>query len=174
MNKLLCIVLFSFSTFFLSINNYLANPAPLGLELGKATLKEIEKNYKIIESQSLLGGKAISIQLNSIDFEKIQQVIFYVDKDGVLQGTLIQMNKSEFDETFDSLQKKYTLVSKEIPFVGNKKAFLKMDDVIIYLEAPHLSFEMNLIYRTNSFHEALRKMQADDQKRLEEKRKDLL
>lgn len=47
-----------------------------------------------------------------------------------------------FDVVYDRLAAKYALVRKQIPFVGSKYARIKSGDVIIELEAPHMSFTM--------------------------------
>ena len=46
---------------------------------------------------------------------------------------------------------KQTLVGKQIPFVGSKYARFKSGDVIIELEAPHMSFTMTVTYMTAAF-----------------------
>ncbi len=134
----------------------LADPAPFGLELGKATLKDIEANHKIIErNDAVFDGKTIKVDANLLGIKGLEVASFYVDKDGVVQATILTMDKDKFNDMLDVFSEKYKLVSKEIPFVGNKSVSFEDGGSIIIMNAPHLSFNMEIVYQTKKIHDAL-------------------
>ena len=63
--------------------------------------------------------------------------------------SILQASKDNFESFFESMSKKYKLISKNIPFVGNKQALFQADNCKVKLSAPHMSFEMNISYMTN-------------------------
>jgi hypothetical protein len=88
----------------------------------------------------MLGGDGAGLGVDGL-----KGITFIFDKREVLQGTLMTLSKN-FQPTFDSLRKKYRVVDKRIPFVGDAYAKFVQGATTIILNAPHLSFEMTLEY----------------------------
>ena len=81
----------------------------------------------------------------------LQDVWFVFDEREVLVGVQMTMAKNDFDHVYQNLAGKYRLVRKDIPFVGNKSARFQQGDIVIDFNAPHMSFEMEVVYRTIGF-----------------------
>lgn len=131
-----------------------ANPAPLGLEIGVATQAEVRaKLAKLTTLEprgrnkwsggSMLGGDGAGLGIDGLE-----KITFVFDEREVLQGTLMTLHKN-FQPAYESLRKKYKLVDKRIPFVGDAWAKFSQGSGAIILNAPHLSFEMTLEYLSN-------------------------
>lgn len=61
--------------------------------------------------------------------------------------------------------------SQDIPFVGDKSASFKNGKTSIFLDAPHLSFEMTMNYVNNGFwkkYQNIQKEEAEQKKRAEQ------
>jgi hypothetical protein len=142
-----------------------ANAAPLGLELGVATLADVQKN---VGSRSRLGDHGINKYTGGpmlrgdgegLGIEGLSEVVFVFDRNQKLSAVLMTLPKGGFgDENFTRtlgmLAGKYKLQSKQVPFVGDKYAKLRQGDSIVEIDAPHMSFTMSVRYLTNQ-------MQAD-------------
>ena len=131
-----------------------ANPAPFGFELGKATYNEVVAKYtpKQRGTNEYSQGKSIAIPKGDFELDGLQgDVVFTFDANDNLVAVVKTLHKNKFDDIFSSLQK-YNLVSKDIPFVGNKSAKFKDGTCEIILDAPHLSFQMELIYVMGDFY----------------------
>ena len=130
-----------------------AVPAPIGLELNKATLSDVTKKYKIIKKErNYWDGYNYFIDSKDIDVENISNALVICDDQDIVQAIILTANKNKFQEFYDMLSDKYTLKNKTIPFVGNKNATFTDDECSIILDAPHLSFDMELIYITDNFY----------------------
>lgn len=128
--------------------NVIANPAPFGLEIGKATIKEVTSKYHAQKAgiNKYSGGEMYD--LSGINFDGLQHVTAIFSKDGKLLALLSTLPKSKFDHLLNTLGDKYQLVSKNIPFVGDKTAKLVDGNTEIILDAPHMSFKMEMNYIT--------------------------
>ena len=78
------------------------------------------------------------------------------------------MPKSKFNDIFNSLSSKYKLINKKIPFVGDKEAKFIDGNTEITLNAPHMSFNMDLYYIDKDLWKIYKQIQ---QKEETEKRK---
>ncbi len=89
----------------------------------------------------------------------LSEVLFVFDEQDKLVGLRMTFPKGPMDQDFENLlgylSAKYPLVRKEIPFVGDKSARLKLGDVVIEAYAPHLSFTMAVLYMTMGFEQAI-------------------
>ena len=94
-----------------------------------------------------------------LGIDNLSEVLFVFDEQDKLVGVRMTFPKSPLDQNFESLlgylSAKYPLVSKQIPFVGNKSARLKQGDVVIEAYAPHLSITMTILYMTTGFEQAI-------------------
>jgi hypothetical protein len=138
------------------------NAAPLGLELGIATLTQVKKD---IGGRSALGdggtnrytgGPMLKGGGDGLGIEGLSNIVFIFDREQRLAGVIMTLPKGgmddkNFNRTLDMLAGKYKLVQKQVPFVGNKSARLRLGESVVELDAPHLSFDMELRYLTDKF-----------------------
>ena len=96
-------------------------------------------------------GPMFKAQGRAFDIGGLQDVWFVFDEREVLVGVQMTMAKNDFDHVYQNLAGKYRLVRKDIPFVGNKSARFQQGDIVIDFNAPHMSFEMEVVYRTIGF-----------------------
>lgn len=124
----------------------IADPSPFGLEIGKATIKDAKAKYSAQKTgiNKYSGGEMYD--LSGIDFDGLQKATVIFSTDGKLLAVLTTLPKSKFDSLLSGLSSKYQLVSKNIPFVGNKSAKLVDGNTEITLDAPHMSFQMEMNY----------------------------
>lgn len=153
-----------------STNTALADPKPLGFELGKATIEEVQNTYKTTEAgiSAYTAGRILNVDPYEIGMQDLEKVVFIFNQDGTLSVVDMTFNQSKFDELYGQLNKKYKLVKKQIPFVGNKYAEYKNGNSTVKLDAPHMSFELDVIYGQNSFFKAMKEVNN----RQEQQRKD--
>ena len=59
---------------------------------------------------------------------------------------------------------KYKTVSKQLPFVGNKKMVWADGNTEIVLDAPHLSFDMTMQYATKDLLRKFNQTSSDNSK----------
>ena len=156
------------SLLFASAIIALANPAPFGFELEKATYSELTAKYPVKQQgfNELSQGKAITVAKSHFELDGLQEdVVFTFDSNDKLIAVVMTLNKNKFDDILSSLSK-YKLVRKDIPFVGNKYAKFKDGNCVIELNAPHMSFSMTLFYVTNDgYKKSENSIQQDEQSR---------
>lgn len=163
-------------TFCLS-TSYAVGPAPFGFEIGKTTLKEVQDkmNGKIIGINKYSDGKMLKVYQRDVPLDGVNQnAIFIFSKEDTLLYVQLGFSKDYFDELLSQLSSKYTLVKKEIPFVGDKYAELKSDDVVIILNAPHMSFDLTLFYVDTKFYKKVNSDVKEEEKQQLEKQKSAL
>ncbi len=147
---------------------------PFGFELGKATYSEVIAKYSPKQSgtNAISQGKAITI--SSSNFELLQgDVSFTFDANDKLIYVGMTLHKDKFNDILSSLSK-YKAVSKNVPFVGNKSAKFKDGNCEIILEAPHLSFSMELYYITTEFKKAVENANRQDEQSRKSKQNSML
>lgn len=129
-----------------------ADPAPFGLELGQSTLDEAKAKYRLqhVGTSRYTDGPIFELDPGQVDFQGLQQVKLIYWPDGKLGGVILTLGKYRFDEVVGMLTEKYRLVSRERPFVGDASAELRDGKTRILVEAPHLSFEMTVLYVTDA------------------------
>lgn len=152
-----------------------ATVAPLGFAVGKATLKEVNKGVPGSAKLSNEGtnryskGPMFKAQGRAFDIEGLQDVWFVFDEREALVAVQMTMAKNGFERVYQNLASKYRLVHKDIPFVGDKYARFQQGDIVIGLEASHMSFEMTVLYKTTAFEKqveaGIRQESAKKQKR---------
>ncbi len=150
-----------------------ADPAPFGLEVGKATISDAKKLYKISEdgTNKYSNGPMYSVPTSQIDFDGLNELTLIFDNSNVLVGVLAILPKHQFKSMHQSLSGKYKVVSQEIPFVGNSSAKYVNGNTEITLNAPHLSFDMSMNYLHKELvkaFEAQSKAEAEAKKKAKE------
>ena len=128
-----------------------ANPSPFGLEIGKATLKEVQAKYKIkkVGINAYSGGEMYDVA--GIKFDELRKTRIIFSKDGKLLAIICIFPNNKFSDLLDDLKEKYHLVTKKIPFMGDKHVEFVDDDTSIVLNAPHMTFLMAMQYVHKEF-----------------------
>ncbi len=148
-----------------------ADPAPFGLEIGKATISDVKKKYQTQATgkNKYTHGEMLNLNTDAINIEGLKSVTAIFDSKDKLVAVLTTFPKNKFNFLFDTMRnKKYKLVKKNIPFVGNTSAEFKSKGTSIFLNAPHLSFEMSLHYIDSNAYKAF---QITDNKEKRAKKK---
>lgn len=148
----------------LTMQSVWANPAPFGLELGKATIQDVKQKYdatlKGINKYSL--GKMFSLPPGQLGIDGLKSSTVIFNREGKLIAVLNTLPNYKFDSLYSSLRSKYQVQSSDIPFVGNKKVVMKDGDTQIILDSPHMSFDMELNYINDAFLKAVRQQQQQE------------
>ena len=133
-----------------SMQVFKKNPVVLGFTLDQSTLCDVKEKYEVVDQIPGPQGSDLvlyRIQKDKIPIDKLEKVeVFCSAKNRIIKAIEFSLDKSRFDYFFDTLSQKYTLVKSRVPFVGDKMAVFKQGDVLISLDAPHLSFMMTLTY----------------------------
>ncbi|GHV59331.1 hypothetical protein FACS1894103_2490 [Campylobacterota bacterium] len=134
------------------------NPSPIGLQLGKSTMRDVNQKYRLTKKgggfSSVTGGEIYDLDIKGIAIEGVKSGVVIFEEDGTLAYVCLNINKNRFNAMFDQLNSKYKLTYKDIPYVGNKIAKFKVGNSEIELYAPHLGFELELTYATDAFWQA--------------------
>ncbi|WP_299006932.1 hypothetical protein [uncultured Shewanella sp.] len=159
---------------FLSILsvNAIANPSIANLKVGETTEIEMKKLYKAKRAKlsPYSKGNVYSIPAQELGIQKLDKVTAIFDEHEILSAVHLHTHKRNFDYFNDILGQKYRVVSEKIPFVGSSHVLYEQDDAVIFLNAPHMNFEMTISYMTVDFFkkrgeirnaEAERKKEAD-------------
>ena len=160
MNKLLLIIIFVIVSLNLS-----ADPAPFGLEIGKASLNDIKKKYSIQHKgkNKYTGGDMYTLTPDELGIEGLQAVTVILNKGNKLVAVLTTFPKHKFKYLFDTMkQKRYKLTKKNIPFVGDTSAEFRHGRTVVILDSPHLSFQMDLNYIDYNTFKAFKNVQRKE------------
>ncbi len=145
------------------------NVAPLGLELGVATLESVQKSIGVKTALSRAGtnrytrGPMLAAHGDGINVKDLSDVIFIFDTGGILRAVVMYFPNGEgtrggrvatFRKAMNALAAQYTLVEKRMPTVGDSYARFKQGNAIIELEAPRYEFDMTLRYMTIELQDA--------------------
>lgn len=129
----------------------------VGLEVGKATVAELEAVVRESGAQEKKRGTSSHTDGVLLSYEGdfglpgLQSATFIFWPDGTLAAANLTLGKGRYGQIVPALVGKYELISEERPFVGNRSAVLRAGDVEIRASAPHMSFDMSLIYATDDF-----------------------
>lgn len=143
----------------------------LGFTIGKATLAQVKTGLaqRGIRAEESTNAWSNGPQLEAHDtfgIDGVKSASFIFEPDGTLAAIDVDIAKSEdlqnqrFDGLVKMLSKKYTLDSKVRPFVGDARARFHSGPVQIELEAPHMSFDMDLTYASSAFLNTMHAKQA--------------
>lgn len=141
--------LFCFVTIFLSLNSY-SNPIPLGLELNKTTALDLIKKYKITGKElNYWQGYNYSIEPNE---KHISKALVICNDFNIIEAVILTIDNNKFEEFYEILKNKYSLVNNTIEQENWKTATFSDDDCLVILESSEYNSEMELVYITNSFY----------------------
>lgn len=126
-----------------------AETTAFGITLGKTTIDDFKLAYPNAMHEGTnqwTKGEMYLVSAGDIDFDGVieEKVIF--SQEGKASTIILEMNRNRFDDVQAMLAKKYKVVHKEIPYVGNKNVRYANGDDHIELDSPHLSFSMHLMY----------------------------
>lgn len=134
-----------------------ANVAPLGLEVGVADIQTVKtklaKQTKLIDAgtNKWTQGPMLTSDGRGLDIDGLQSILFIFDQQKKLQAVVMTMSKSRFNEVREYMNTKYKPVKEMVPFVGDAYVRYQSDNSIAEIDAPHLSFSMEVRYLTNEF-----------------------
>lgn len=146
----------------------------LGFEVGTSTLDQIKSN---LSKQTAVndnginkwsGGPMLQTNGESYEIEGLQKVLYIFDEQKKLTGVIMTMGKNRFDSVHQFLSKKYKVQTQQRPFVGDQFARFKTTDGVVELDAPHMSFEMDVRYLRSDL---VQKFNAQSQAEATAKRK---
>jgi hypothetical protein len=153
----------------------------LGFTFNQATYPEVklgflDKGYvppTVLAPNKFTGGKMLFFTGNDIGMEDVKEGHFIFNKDDILVALRFTMPKGKsskygggrmanFHEMRDAFAKNYELVSEEIPFVGNSSAKFYGRNCNIFIDSPHLDFDMSIYYWLDGFAEAVKVLEEND------------
>lgn len=98
-------------------------------------------------------------------------LLVFSEKENTLLAVIANFNQDKFDSLNNSLAQKYKLIEKNIPFVGNKYVTYKDDQSLIQLNAPHMSFELEVIYLYEEFYKKIIKIEKSKKEQKKNKKR---
>ncbi|WP_022855671.1 hypothetical protein [Thermodesulfobacterium thermophilum] len=176
MVRLVIFILTFFSFFNLSLVFASGDPSPLGLTIGKATIADLKAKYSVKSKgiNAYSRGEMYEVDTTNIDIEGLSSATAIFDERGILTAVIMEFPKTKFgefyyywDKIFKSLRSKYKLVKSQVPFVGNRYAEFVSGNSKIILDAPHLSFEMTLIYARKDFWQKVKEAERMEKRKKE-------
>lgn len=136
----------------------LAGTQAFGGELNVTTTGSMEKEIDAREVglSAITNGKIYELSSNPFGVEGLKKVIYVFNKDGRLVGIQAELDKYSFENVNKALAKKYKVIESRVPYVGDKFVRYRTSDGAIALNAPHMSFVMQVTYLTQSFEKAVK------------------
>lgn len=131
------------------------NAAPLGLEIGFATISGVRSavgSTTALQDQGtnqFSGGPMLRSDGAGLGVDGLSDLTFIFDKADVLVGVIMTLPKAPTD-MLKKLSTKYSVTDNRIDsFMDKGYARLKKGDSLVEIDAPHLSFTMEVRYLTN-------------------------
>lgn len=132
-----------------------SNAAPLGLEVGFANISGVRATIgSITELQDqgtnqFSGGSMLRSDGAGLGVDGLSNLVLIFDKADVLVGVIMTLPKAPTD-MLKKLSTKYSVADNRIDsFMDNGYARLTKGDSLVEIDAPHLSFTMEVRYLTN-------------------------
>ncbi|ETO41272.1 hypothetical protein [Morganella sp. EGD-HP17] len=149
--------------FFCTSFYALADVSVIGITINKDSREDVFAKYQVASEY----GDVLVLNASEIPLEGVSSAVVALE-DGKVKAVSLELNKNKFNYFYDLLNGKYKLVKKVIPHVGNKYASFAKDGVLVFLDSPHLSFKMELLYIDKIYNEELKnkqKKQDEDEKK---------
>lgn len=149
--------------------NAAKNAEPLGLEVGVVNYSQVEKELgtktTLTESgiNKFSNGRMFSAEADGLGIDGLNQVGLIFDQSDILVGVILTMRKDP-KGVYQTLSGKYKTVTNRIDnFMNRGYAKLVKGESIIEVDAPHMSFVMEVRYLTKGFQAAFdRATKAED------------
>ena len=137
--------------------------AILGFKLGDSTFESVTRKLSGWDELGINrynDGKMIATNGNGYGIDDLQKVTYIFSSKNTLDAVLMQIdnrNSKMNNEGFKKfkgyiLEKGYQQISNQEPFVGHQYAEFKTPSGnLIEIDAPHLSFDLNINYQTADF-----------------------
>lgn len=145
-----------------------ANAVPFGFEVGVASEADVQKHFSNKGSWDLAGvnkftqGKMYQVAKEALDVDGANSALFIFSPNGVLEGVVVGMAKDP-KSLAKSFAGKYKPISNKIDnFMNYGYARYRKGDSFIEIDAPHLSFEMEVRYLTKSLADTFTRQVADE------------
>lgn len=176
---MLRIIAFFIIVFLKDISTVFAAPSPLGFELGKAKLEDIEKEFKLRKMYSSDDNpcneieKSYSILNYSLsDFPGLESAWFSVDKDNIVQSFSITIQRCQLESISKSLSEKYKFV-KEGKCFGCKQLFFSDEgcQILLVWTPENSSSSINIYYKSPIDLEIRKKCQKLKEEKYREQQK---
>lgn len=156
------------------------NASPLGIELGYANLAGVKQvlgkqtNLTEVGTNEHSGGVMLVSDGQGLGVEGLTKLVAIFDKTKTLVAVVMTMPKN-VNSTYSKLSEKYKTVSNNIDlFMGNGSAKLEKGDSWVMIEAPHLSFQMDVMYATKGFMADVERDNEDSRAKKEQEQKSKL
>lgn len=138
-----------------------SNAVPLGVEIGVATLEQVKKDIggrtrlsdagtNAYSEGPMLKGDGVGLEIDGLS-----EIVFIFDKTNKLAGVLMTLPKGGMGsenvrKVMGMLGEKYKTVQKNIPHVGNAYGRFKQGASTVEVDAPHMSFTMEVRYLSDA------------------------
>lgn len=136
------------------------NASPLGLEVGVTTLAQVQKQIggqvrlQSMGTNKYSGGKMLEADGAGLNVDGVKNATFIFDTSDVLVGVLVTMPKDP-KSLVNTFSGKYKLVSNKVDsFMNYGSAQFSKGDTVIDIDAPHLSFDMEVRYLSKRLRDA--------------------
>lgn len=142
----------------------------LGAEIGVTTVAQLQQSLgkkATLESRGInkwSGGEMYGTAGEVHEIEGLNSVLYIFDPDKKLAGVVLDMGKHKFDFIYKVLSSKYKVAAQQRPFVGDQYARFKPADAVIEVIAPHMSFEMQVMYLRNDLRQRYEKQSEAEKK----------
>jgi len=148
---------------------------PFGLGIGVSTLADSQRALAPAKPgdagiNRYTNGRTLKSGAAGLGLDGLNSVTAIHDASDTLRAVTMEMQKSRFNEIFKHLSAKYKLKKKDIPYVGNSYAEFEAGNVIISIDAPHMSFEMTVMYIDKAVLKAFKDQSAAE--RAQEKKRE--
>lgn len=169
------LVILALFTAFISLQAN-ADPVAFGLALNKTTESEFLDMYSSRNSgvNKYSQGNMYDVSRSEVEFADLQSLQVIFDDKEILQAVIAVFPKHKFEYLNKNISKKYKLISKNIPFVGDTDARYRSGKTDIILDAPHMSFKMTLTYATRSFLDKVKKINRNEKTQQQNQESSLL
>lgn len=156
------------------------NANPFGVEVGVATLADVQKaigtktRLNQTGTNKYTGGKMFTADGAGLDVEGVNEITFIFDQANVLAAVLVKMPKDPkaLAKTFSG---KYQVVSNRIDgFMNYGYARFQKGNTVIEIDAPHLSFDMEVRYLTKALMAAYLQQSSSDEAAKQKRKADSL
>lgn len=153
------------------IRDQAQNAAPLGVEIGYANLKGVKEKLGSVATlkdqgvNEYSGGPMLVSDGAGLGVEGLSQLVLIFDKTNILTGVVMTLPKDP-KNIFSQLSAKYKPVDNRIDnFMNYGSARLQKGDSLIEIDAPHLSFAMEVRYLTKQLMADYKTQSADQEAR---------
>jgi hypothetical protein len=127
---------------------------PFGCKVAISDFNQISKLYTLQDAgiNQWNGGKMYKISpISQVDFPGIEEVELIFDDKQILDVVMAKFNKGKLRAIIESLEQKYKLINKNVPYVGSASARFVSANCIIILDSPHLRNTLDLFFVSSKF-----------------------